>query len=88
MKPLASVCCWKSFQKRKFINNVDGLQSFCNMNLEVLNQLAPEKKKYVRGNQKPLIRKQLSKETINRSILCNRTEDIAAYFFCENLRVL
>ena len=60
----------------------------CNMNLEVLNQLAPEKKKYVRGNQKPLIRKQLSKETINRSILCNRTEDIAAYFFCENLRVL
>ena len=50
------------------------------MNLEVLNQHAPPKKKYVRSNQKSFMTKQLSKEIMKRSKLCNnflknRTED-------------
>ena len=66
--------------KEEFINKDDGLQRFRNINLEVLNQHAPTKKKYVRSNQKSFMIKQLSKEIMKRSKLCNnflknRTED-------------
>ena len=78
MKPLGTVC-WKSFQKN-YINTDDGLQRFGNVNLEVLNQHAPQNKKYVPGNQMPFETKQLSKEimkssTLRNNFLRNRTED-------------
>ena len=46
---------------------------------EVLNRHAPQKKKYVRGNQSPFINKALSKEIMKRTnlrnhFLKNRTE--------------
>ena len=52
----------------------------CNINLEVSKEYAFQEEKFVRGNQMPLMTKQLSKETVKRSrlrnkFLRNRTED-------------
>ena len=55
-------CLLKKLSKEEFINNDDGLQRFCNINLEALNQHAPQNKKYVRGNQMLFMTKQLSKK--------------------------
>ena len=62
-----------------FVNNDKGLHRFCDINLKVLNLHAPQKIKYVRGNQMPFMTKQLSKEIMKRSglhnnFLGNRTE--------------
>ena len=51
-------------QKEVFENNDEGLQRFSYINLQVLNQRAPQKIKYVRGNQ-------FSKEIMKRSRLRN-----------------
>ena len=40
-------CLFEKVSKEVFINNDDRLKMFCNINLEVLNQHAPQKKKYV-----------------------------------------
>ena len=66
--------------KRGFANNDEGLQRFCDINLQVLSQHAPQKIKYVRGKQMPFMTKQLSKEVMKRSrlrnnFLRNRTEE-------------
>ena len=61
----------EKLSKEEFINNDDGLQRFCNINLEVLNQHAPQNKKYVRDNQMLFMRKQLSKKLMKRSRICN-----------------
>ena len=50
---------------------ITGLKRFCGINRQVLNQHTPQKIKDVRGNQMLFITKQLSKETMKRSRLCN-----------------
>ena len=64
-------CLPEKLSKEVFVNNDEGLQRFCDINLQVLNQHAPQKIKYVRGNQMPFITKQLSKELMKRSRLRN-----------------
>ena len=73
-------CLLEKHLNEVFENNDKGLQRFFDINLQVLNQHAPQKIKYVRGNQMPFITKQLSKEIMKRSRLRNnflrsRTEE-------------
>ena len=73
-------CLLEKLSKELFVNNDEGLQRFCDINLQVLNQHAPQEIKYVGGNQMPFITKQLSKEIMKRSrlrnnFLRNRTEE-------------
>ena len=56
----------------KFVINDDGVKRFCELSVTVLNKHAPRKKKYARGNQMPFFTKELSKEIITRSRLCNK----------------
>ena len=70
----------EKLSKEIFENNDEGLQRFCDINLQVLNQHAPQKIKYVRGNQMPFMTKQLSEEIMKSSrlrnnFLRNRTEE-------------
>ena len=58
-------------------DNFENFTSSCNI---ILNELAPQKKKYVRGNQSPFMNKNLSKAIMKRSKLRNiltkkRTEE-------------
>ena len=82
-------------------NNCDesfkNLTSSCNV---ILNKHAPQKKKYVRGNQSPFMNKTLSKEIMQKSKLRNlflkrelrKTEiimlskGIYALHFCEKVK--
>ena len=64
-------CLLEKLSKEIFENNDEGLQRFCDINLQVLNQHAPQKIKYVRGNQMPFMTKHLSKEIMKRSKLRN-----------------
>ena len=78
-------CLLEKLSREVFENNDEGLQSFCDINLQALNQHAPQKIKYVRGNQMPFMTKQLSKEIMKRSrlrnnFLRNRTEEIKILF--------
>ena len=50
------------------MNKYEELQRFCEIKL---NQHAPKKIKYVRGNEIPFLAKQLSKEIMKRSRLRN-----------------
>ena len=73
-------CLLKKLSKEVFENNNEGLLRFCDINLQVLNQHAPQKIKYIRGNQITFKTKQLSKEIMKRSrlrnnFLRNRTEE-------------
>ena len=47
--------------KEVFVNNDDGLQRFCDININILNRHAPRKGKLARGNQMPFITKDLAK---------------------------
>ena len=47
--------------KEVFVNNGDGLQRFCDVNINILNRHAPRKGKLARGNQMPFITKDLAK---------------------------
>ena len=90
----------QNISKEAFVNNDEGLQRFCNINLKVLNQHAPQKIKHVRGNQMSFMTQELSQEIMKRSRLCNnflrnRTEEkkffitgkgITLHFFCEDLK--
>ena len=73
-------CLLEKLSKEIFENNDEGLQRFCDINLQVLNQHVPQKIKYVRGDQMPFMTKQSSKEIMKRSrlrnnFLRNRTEE-------------
>ena len=73
-------CLPEKLSKEIFENNDEGLQRCCDINLQMLNQYAPQKIKYVRGNQMPFMTKQLSKEIMKRprlrnNFLRNRTEE-------------
>ena len=52
-------CLLEKLSKEIFENNDGGLQRFSDINLQVLNQHAPQKIKYVRGNQMPFMTKQI-----------------------------
>ena len=54
-----------------FVTNDKGLKRFCDINLQVLNQYAPQNIQYVWGNEMPFMTKQLSKEMMKRSRSCN-----------------
>ena len=56
----------------KFVIKDGGLKRFCELSVNVLNEHAPRKKKYARGNQMPFFTKELSKEIMTRSRLCNK----------------
>ena len=53
--------------KEVFVNNDDGLQRICDININILNSHAPRNRKLARGNQMPFITKDLSK-SINEKI--------------------
>ena len=57
--------------KEVFVNNDDGLQRFCDININILNSHAPRNRKLARGNQMPFITKDLSKAIMKRSRLRN-----------------
>ena len=52
-----------------FVKDPDCFYKVC---IEVLNQYAPRKKKYVRGNNKPFLNKALSKAIMQRTKLRNK----------------
>ena len=52
--------------KEVIVNNDDGLQRFCDININILNKHAPRKRKLARGNQMLFIAKDLSKAIIKR----------------------
>ena len=69
----------EKLSKEVFVNNNKRFQKFCDINLHVLNQHAPQKIKHVWGNQMSFLTKQPSKEIMKKSRLCksflwNRTE--------------
>ena len=57
--------------KENFINNDDGFQRFCHINLDALNKHAPCKKTHARGNQMAFFNKELSKAIMRRTKLRN-----------------
>ena len=50
--------------KEVFVNNNDGLQRFCDININILNRHTPCKGKHARGNQMPFVTKDLSKQGV------------------------
>ena len=57
--------------KEVFVNNDDGLQRLCDININILNRHAPRKRKHAPGNQMPFMTKDLSKTITKRSRLRN-----------------
>ena len=60
-------CLLEKLSKEVFVNNDEGLERFCDINLQVLNQHASQEIKYIWGNQMPFMTKQLSKERMKTS---------------------
>ena len=56
------VCSLEKSSKKLFVNNADGLKTFCDINLQVPNQHAAQKINYVRSNELLFMTKQFSKE--------------------------
>ena len=67
------------------------LNAFFKICLELLNNLAPRKKKYIRGNNKPFMTKELLKAFMQRSRLLNKLlsdpseENLQSKKFCVSL---
>ena len=83
-------CLIEKLSKEVYVNNDEGLQRFCDINLKVLNHHAPQKIKYVRGNQMPFMKKDFAImfwEIEQKKIKFFITgKGITVYLFCENLR--
>ena len=62
-------CFLEKLSKEVLINNDDGFQRFCDINIAALNEPAPSKKTYARGNQMPFLTKDLLKVIMTRSRL-------------------
>ena len=58
--------------KEVLVNNDDGFQRFCHINMTILNEHAQSKKMYARRNEMPFLMKNLSEEVITRFGLCNK----------------
>ena len=65
-------CLLNELRKEDFVNNDKGFEKFCNISINALSKHAPRKKEFVRGNQRPFMKKDFSKEIMKRSRLCNR----------------
>ena len=55
-------CLLNELRKEDFVNNDKGFEKFFNISMNVLSKHAPRKKKVGRGNQMPLMTKELSKK--------------------------
>ena len=65
--------CQKSSRRRYYlVNNDDGFQRFCDINITTLIKHTSSKKKYARRNQMPFLTKDLSKAIMTRFILRNK----------------
>ena len=83
-KLLPKVVSYRDFEKERFMKSLQSTLSnqngdyvknhdlFFNICHEVLNKHAPRKKKYIRGNNKPLMAKTLSKAKMQRTRLRNK----------------
>ena len=83
-KLMPKVVSYRDFEKERFMNSlqsalhnqngnyVKNQDLFFNICHEVLNKHAPRKKKYIRGNNKPLMTKTLSKAIMQRTRLRNK----------------
>ena len=58
--------------QQTFVNNDYGFQKFCNITLKTLDKYAPSKEKHARGNQMPVMTKDVSKIIMKRSRLHNK----------------
>ena len=47
----------QELSKEIFVDNDEGLQRFCEININILNRHAPRKRKHAWGNQMPFIQK-------------------------------
>ena len=59
----------EKLSQQTFVNNDYGFQKFCNVTLKTLDKYAPRKAKHARGNQMPIMIKDLFKNFIKRSRL-------------------
>ena len=83
-KLLPKVVSYRDFEKERFMKSLQSTLSnqngdyvknhdlFFNICHEVLNKHAPRNKKYIRGNNKPLMAKTLSKAIMQRTRLRNK----------------
>ena len=56
----------------KFVINDGRSKRFCELSVHIFNKHAPRRKRYARGNQMLFFTKELSKEIMTRSRLCNK----------------
>ena len=61
-----------NLSNKVYVNNNDGLETFCETTMDTLNSFAPIKKEYAPGNQRLFMTKNLSKEIMARSRLRNK----------------
>ena len=59
-------CLFNGLKKETFVSNDRGLEKFCDTCIKLLNKHAPIKKKYKRGNQMPIVTKDISKAIMKR----------------------
>ena len=98
---------YKKFDNKKFMENLnaeiitqsnyiekDGIDAFSAICCEVLNNHAPQKQQFLRGNHKPFINAEISKAIMIRSSDTEvmktdayfRNKEISVYHFCEKLK--
>ena len=58
--------------QQTFVSNDYGFEKFCNITLKALDKYAPKIAKHTRGNQMPFMTKDLFKNIMKRSRLCNK----------------
>ena len=59
----------EKLSKEVLVNNDNGFQRFCDINITALNEHAPSNKKCAQGNQMPFLTKDLSRAAMGRSKL-------------------
>ena len=64
-------CLIDNLSNQISVNNDNGCNRFCKINIDALNSFVPIKKKSVRANQMPFIKKELSREIMKTSRLRN-----------------
>ena len=65
-------CLLEKLSKEVLVNNNNGFQRFCDINITTLNIHAPSKKRYARGNQVLFLMKGSSKAIMARFRLRNK----------------
>ena len=62
-------CLLEKLSKEVLVNNDNGFQRFCDINITALNEHAPSNKKCAQGNQMPFLTEDLSRAAMRRSKL-------------------